>query len=179
MLLLNKGLNLLSVLAKLESVDSLLLNCWLLTRKAQKFAINSLTDLPLTATCQRLNRFVNHWQLLASCLSPLSTWSKVLLFFGRSSGKEWLQSLQQDLLVAVRVNEPGVTPLRKLINGAIATASDGSGSRKNLARQVVSPFLQQCLCPFLHGEPPVDGAYFNVPGIDNQISVQVFEYSQQ
>ncbi len=34
------------------------------------------------------------------------------------------------------------------------------------------------LCPFLLvNEPPVDGAYFDIPGEDGQISEQVFEYS--
>ncbi len=33
------------------------------------------------------------------------------------------------------------------------------------------------LCPFLLNELPVDGAYFDIPGEDGQISEQVFEYS--
>ncbi len=33
------------------------------------------------------------------------------------------------------------------------------------------------LCPFLLNEPPIDGAYFDIPGEDGQISEQVFEYS--
>ena len=83
-------------------------------------------------------------------------------------------------------------------NGASATtgsnnvsAADASGRGSinpgNSTSRVVSPFSQhedanefspQHLCPFLLGEPPVDGAYFDVPGADNQISAQVFEYSQ-
>ena len=37
-------------------------------------------------------------------------------------------------------------------------------------------FLRQC--PFLVNEPPVSGAYFDVPGIDGQLSSQLFEYSR-
>jgi hypothetical protein len=78
-------------------------------------------------------------------------------------------------------------------NGSSATSNDGSSSdasgggsvdNENSSRRIVSPFSQhtdefppQFLCPILSNEPPVDGAYFDVPGADNQISAQVFEYS--
>jgi len=39
-------------------------------------------------------------------------------------------------------------------------------------------FPSEYLCPFLFNEPPVEGAYFDVPsGRNRQISGQVFEYS--
>jgi hypothetical protein len=66
-----------------------------------------------------------------------------------------------------------------------ATAEDGGGGNRHA--RVVSPTIAQgqegvdfpswYLCLFVGSEPPVDGAYFNIPGSKGQLSQQVFEYS--
>ena len=34
------------------------------------------------------------------------------------------------------------------------------------------------VCPFLINEPPIQGAYFDIPGANGELSQQVFEYSR-
>jgi hypothetical protein len=96
---------------------------------------------------------------------------------------QWL--MQRPIMNATSTNGSSAA-----LNNVSATNMSGGGSinDKNSTRHVVSLFLEQggttnkfpsqYLCPFLLGETPVDGTYFNVPGTDNQISMQAFEYLQ-
>ena len=69
-------------------------------------------------------------------------------------------------------------------SGARIAAGDGDGSNASRIR-TVSPtttanneFPSTHLCPFLINEPPIQGAYFDIPGANGELSQQVFEYSR-
>jgi hypothetical protein len=73
------------------------------------------------------------------------------------------------------------------VSSSANASGGGSADDENTTQRIVSPFSEQggttnefpsqYLCPIVSGEPPVVGAYFDVPGADNQLSAQVFEYS--
>ena len=109
-----------------------------------------------------------------------------------------LNSINSDSVLEVASNV--AEPANEANGGGISIVVGGEGNAVRACHMLVSPvsflgaandvaearvvegvegdgFPSVFLCPFLMDEPPVQGAYFDVPGLNGQISPQIFEYS--
>ena len=62
--------------------------------------------------------------------------------------------------------------------GASGDDSDGLTHRTVSPSTTNDEFPSYYLCPLLLNEPPTQGAYFDIPGANGELSRQVFEYSR-
>jgi hypothetical protein len=84
-------------------------------------------------------------------------------------------------------NEAGIDGIINAISATAKTATAEGGGGGNRHAPVVLPTTAQgqegvdfpswYLCSFIGSEPPVDGAYFDVPSSTGLLFQQVFEYS--
>lgn len=63
-------------------------------------------------------------------------------------------------------------------DAAAAAAAVAAAASVTVATADANDFPSMYLCPYPYNEPPVNGVYFDVRGIDGRLSTQIFEYSR-